>query len=110
VIDPNDNGFSSRKLLLSIGIGVALIGCWLLTGVSTKLAITFGDIVGALLGVLGIYATGNVANKFAVVKSMADAPAPPMVVVSKNTAITQKTQKAPPPIPGADKPDEEDAS
>jgi hypothetical protein len=33
---------------------------------------TFGEIVGGLLGVLTIYVSGNVVNKFAITKASAE--------------------------------------
>jgi len=71
-LDPKDGGVLSRKMWFAVGIAVAMIACWLLTGWWIPLATTYEALLGGLLAVLGLFITGNVANKFVVAKSLAN--------------------------------------
>lgn len=68
---PEMNGtYASRKFILTIlGLllvsGVAVAGIW-----SAAIPTVLPTFVGGILGVLSLYFTGNIANKFVVGKQM----------------------------------------
>lgn len=65
-----DKGIRSRKFILTIVCIVLLIGMTILCGLVKVLQPMFATFVGGLLGILGLYFGGNVANKYAIGKTM----------------------------------------
>ncbi len=61
----NDGGLASRKLWLTIGVIIAIIGVSILSAFMPVLIPELPTIVGGILGALGLYLGGNVAVKFA---------------------------------------------
>lgn len=111
MIDPKDGGVRSRKMWFAAGVGIVMVLCWLATGFLLPLASTFDALIGGLLAITGLYITGNVANKYAIIKnspkvsfageqwdSSASSPAP--------APSQSKTAAKPPALPKAPKKDD----
>ncbi len=78
----------------AVGIAAVIVGCWLVTGRWTSLAATYDSLLGGLLTVLGLFISGNVANKYVVAKSMANVSFQGEVTATTATTSTSAT-KAP---------------
>lgn len=77
VVDRLDSGsLASRKFLLTIGSLVLTSVVCILAGFFSGLATILPTFVGGVLGILSLYFTGNVLNKFVVGKSIAGMSAP----------------------------------
>ena len=74
----------------AIGIAVLIVGCWLLTGLWLALAATFDALLGGLLAVLGLFITGNVANKYVVAKSLSGVSFQGEVPTGGSAAVAKK--------------------
>jgi divalent metal cation (Fe/Co/Zn/Cd) transporter len=75
-----DNGYKSRKLWFSAFAIVAIFGGWIGAGLMPSLVPMFATFVGGVLGVAGLFLTGNVATKLVGTKVPAD---PKPVTASK---------------------------
>jgi len=58
--------FSSRKYKLALLSLLILITGWIISGYLPALQKTYSDLIGGVMGLLMLYYTGNVGNKFVV--------------------------------------------
>jgi hypothetical protein len=66
-----DGGFKSRKLWLTIfGVETLMVG-WFAAGHWKTLAPSYPTFVGGVLGLIGLYFTGNVTTKATLAKTAA---------------------------------------
>jgi hypothetical protein len=71
-MDPNDGGFASRKFLFCVVVATAIVIIGLLAGtVLTGISAVLTEIYGALLGISGLYLTGNISNSYLAAKAAA---------------------------------------
>jgi hypothetical protein len=68
-IFPEGKGLKSRKFILTIIALVLLVGMGVLPVFLPAAAGSYPTFIGGLIGILGLYFSGNVANKFVVGKS-----------------------------------------
>ncbi len=117
MLDTKDGGIGSRKLWLVVGACLLLTGCWLMTGWVVPLQPTLDTIVGGVMGLVGLYLTGNVSSRWITAKSMANvsfqgevttATATTTTTPTKPTTTTTTVQKVvvAPNAPKSDKPDD----
>lgn len=71
-LDPNDGGYSSRKMWMSIGTSFLMSLCWLATGKWPILGPTYDTLLGGLLTALGLFISGNVVSKHLISKAQAN--------------------------------------
>jgi hypothetical protein len=69
VIDFKDNGFKSRKMLMTYAVLILGTGGFVCTGVWPALAVTFPEFCAFLIGASGVYITGNAATKWLAARS-----------------------------------------
>lgn len=81
MIDPKDNGYKSRKMVMSyVAMALGTLG-YLATGIWPGLAVTYAEFCMFLIGATSVYVGGNTAVKWAVARSgrptsVADQPEP----------------------------------
>lgn len=68
-----DGGFKSRKLLLCVFAVLVLAGGWVACGHWRELQPNYATFVGGVLGLVGLYFTGNVTTKATVISKLASA-------------------------------------
>lgn len=64
ILNQNDGGMSSRKFLFAIGTGALIFIGFVLSAVFPNFGNQFGELIGGLLGCLGLYLGGNVMGKW----------------------------------------------
>lgn len=68
-LEHKDGGFLSRKLLITmVGFGIICL-TWVATAFWPALDPQYGTLVGGIIGLAGLYMTGNVANSIVVGKT-----------------------------------------
>lgn len=80
-MDPKDDGgFASRKFLFCVVAAGVIVGIGLLAGtVLPGVAGILPEVYGALLGISGLYLTGNISSSYFTAKAAATpAPKPPV--------------------------------
>jgi hypothetical protein len=85
--------FSSRKFVLTcvaLGLvtGVSILGCWF-----TGLAAVLPTFIGGMLGILSLYFTGNVMNKYIVGKTLQTLTGTTETVEEVSTEGAKKTDE-----------------
>lgn len=74
--DPKDGGTKSRKLWFSVfTVMVLLFGMWYASR-HESVAPLYGELVGGIVAIAGLYLAGNIAGKFTIGKNM-NATKPP---------------------------------
>lgn len=69
-MDPEDNGYSSRKFIFCIAVAGIIVGVGLLAGtIMPGVAAIYVELIGGVLGAAGLFVTGNIANKFVIAKT-----------------------------------------
>jgi len=63
LLDFKDGGYRSRKFVLAVFSMVIIASLCILSGFLPQLTAGLPTVIGGILGVLGIYFTGNVATK-----------------------------------------------
>lgn len=61
----------SRKLIVIVGIAAVLTIAWVVTAFFPLLQPGFTTLAGGLVGLAGVYATGNVAEKYVLGRHLA---------------------------------------
>lgn len=65
-----DNGFKSRKMLMTYAVLILGTAGFVCTGVWPAMAVTFPEFCTFLIGASGVYITGNAATKWLAAKSL----------------------------------------
>lgn len=70
-IDASDSGFNSRKLWFAIGTSMLIFLGAILSGVWNLFGPHYETMISGLIGVLGLYLTGNVSSRYVTAKHYA---------------------------------------
>ncbi len=68
--DEADGGTDSRKYKLTKKAVLLVMACWCLTALIPALEPSFTTMAGTVVALLGLYLTGNIANKLVVGKNV----------------------------------------
>jgi hypothetical protein len=92
-----DGGVKSRKLWFSVfAITTLFIGA-LLAGKFPPFAALYGDLVGGIVGIAGLYLTGNIAQKWVGTKAPMETKAEPAKPGKKTQPLEAEDPPAKPP-------------
>jgi hypothetical protein len=68
-LDPDDNGFNSRKLWFAVGTSLAIVAVGLVAAFYPSFRPGLETVVGGQLGALALYLGSNVSNKWVLAKN-----------------------------------------
>src|SRR5579859_6907142 len=75
-LDPKDGGYASRKFWFAVGTSMLIFVGSILSGLFKMMGPHYDTMISGLIGVLGLYLTGNLGSRWVTSKAIAGTVAP----------------------------------